>query len=126
MVQAPISRTRPLSDMRAVGKTTMKRVAQHGVSGHTGADSLARHGYFRHHALAPTSMYTSVGGLGDVDHGYVVKPSMRGSGMGRDALREASFGTPSVSGSEIMRHKPGKVHMGGRRGYMGPIGRTAV
>ena len=105
MVQAPISRTRPLSDMRAVGKTTMIPVAQHGLSGSTNADSAGRHDFFRHHALAPTSMYTSVGGLGDADHGYVVKPSMRGSGMRREPLREPSFGTPSLSGSEIMRHR---------------------
>ncbi len=98
MVQAPISRTRPLSDMRAVGQTTMKRVAQHGVSGRTGADSSARHEYFRHHALAPTSMYTSVGGLGDVDHGHVVKPSMRGRGMGRDVVRGDAVGATGGGG----------------------------
>ncbi len=125
----PISRHHSLTDRRLVGKTSQSRRPQHLETGSTGADNDTRHSYFSMHALAGPQQRTALGNLGDSDHGYLSGATMRGGAIGgKSRHREPSFGTPSLYGSEMVRHRKTPAVLSGsvRHTYHAPFGRTSV
>lgn len=127
-IQHPISRHQSVSHRHLIGKTSMVRRPQHMEAGPSAAHNEARHQYFSMHALAGPQKRTALGNFGDNDNGHIAAASMRGGAISSQRLREPSFGTPSVYGSEMISHRRGPALLKGSTThvYHPPMGRTAV